>query len=1159
MRLVDDQLLLAPTDLSTFVGCRHRTGLELAVAHRVLQRPVYEDPYAAILRRKGEEHERRYVELLRTRGLRVAVIVRDEGPATSASLDRQTADTLAAMHDGADVIVQARLADGALAGYADVLTRVDAPSRLGAWSYEAQDTKLARETKGGAVLQLCGYSELLAHMQGRLPTHFHVVTPDPHHPVHTFRAADYLAYYRMVRRSLQEALAEGHERLRSANYPEPVEHCDVCAWEARCLRQRRQDDHLSFIAGATRVQRQELTTQGYQTLTSAASMPTPVVFRPSRGARESYDRLGDQARVQLQQRREQRPVFESLPIVAGDGLSRLPEPSPGDVFLDLEGARFAREEGREYLFGVFTRGSYRGFWATDDGEEKRAFEEVMDLITAAWQADPGMHVYHFNHYEPIAFKKLVGRHVTRVEALNQLLRATRFVDLFPIVRQAVRCGVESYSIKQLEQYYGFERRVALTSASQPLLAVELALEAQTSDALTDEIRVAVQGYNEDDCRSTEGLRDWLEGLRAEAVGKGAQIPRPTGEASDPPETMKELQQRVEALRASLLDGLPADASDSDHPDHARWLLAYLIDWHRREDNAQWWEYFRLKEMPEDELLDESRALAGLRWVERVEVITHKKSGKPTGSVVDRYAYPIQEVELRGKLKLQDGRGFGEVKCLDREARTVDIRKGRSVADVHPSAVFAADVVPGTVAQEAVMRLGERLLSSAATEAGRELLRRQAPRLESGPYARYALEDATAFAIRIAPLLSRTTLAIQGPPGAGKTFTGARMIVELVRAGKRVGITATGHKVIVNLMEEVRAQARAAGMNLVVGRKPGDNEDPPDGPIRLFRDNASARQAIADRDVQVLGGTVWLWSRQEFADTVDVLFVDEAGQMSLANVLAVSQAADSLVLLGDPQQLEQPQKASHPDGVGISALDHVLNGAETMPENRGIFLPTTYRMSPSLTRFTSELFYAGKLQAERRLEAQALRGTGRFDGSGLWLIPVAHDGNQNAAPEEVEAVADLVASLLNPDWCLTSPPSPGETPHPATDGPRWLDLHGVAHPLTAADIKVVAPFNAQVNRLTERLSPLGVSVGTVDKFQGQTAAVVIYSLTTSRPEDAPRGMEFVYSRNRLNVATSRARCAVFVICSPRMLEPECRTPRQMQLANGLCRYAELAMS
>jgi len=1195
MRLVDGQLILAPTDLSTFISCRHRTGLDLAVAHRVLARPVYEDPYAAILRRHGEAHEQQYVDTLRARGLSVVTVARDEGPATPAGLARQSADTLAAMHAGADVIVQARLAHGNMAGYADILVRVETPSGLGAWSYEAQDTKLARETKGSAILQLCGYSDLLAHLQDAQPARFHVVTPDPDNPVYSYRTADYLAYYRMVRASLERALGQGHEALLDGNYPEPVEHCAVCAWEPRCLRRRREDDHLSFIAGAGRVHRVELVAQGHPTLGAAAAMPVPVPFRPARGARATYDRLGDQARVQHQQRTEQRPVFERLPLVTGEGLTRLPAPSPGDVFLDLEGARFARDDGREFLFGVWSAGGsrvdgaapplrseddlarndgtavpsasvpstlvsrYRGWWAMDDAEEKRVFEEVMDLIAAAWRADPGMHIYHFNHYEPTAFKKLVGRHVTRVEALNQLLRAERFVDLYPIVRQSVRCGVESYSIKQLEQFYGFERRIALKNVSQPLMAVELALEAQTPDAITGEIRDAVQGYNEDDCRSTEALRDWLETLRDTAIAAGESIPRPIADDGEPSPAVSELQQQVEALRARLLDvAARGDArrsgEASDRIDAASVrsgeasastarMLAYLIDWHRREENADWWEFFRLKELPAEDLFDERDAIAGLTFIQRSGPVIGK-TGRPTRSVVDRYTYPVQEVEIgqKGTLNARDGKAFGKVVAHDRLARVIDIEKGPSRADEHPTEVFACDVISTKGPQQSVMRLAGRLLrqlEGGEDECGLALLRRDPPRLRRGVFAPRAGESATDLGVRVITDLDRTTLAVQGPPGAGKTHVGARMIRALVAAGRRVGVTANSHKVIRNLLDEVAVQAVAAGEVVRLGAKVGEGDEDAPGVVRAFTNNEEALAGLGV-DVDVLGGTAWFWSREDAARTVDVLVVDEAGQMSLANALAVSQAAGSLVLLGDPRQLDQPQKASHPDGVGISALDHMLDGAETMPEGRGIFLPTTYRMAPAITRFTSELFYDGRLQAKEGLERQGLTGTGRFDGAGLWLLQVEHDGNQNASAEEVDVVESLVRGLLG-----------------AGSDPAWLDERGVAHRLTGADLRVVAPFNAQVNRLTERLAPLGVPVGTVDKFQGQTAAVVIYSMTTSRPEDAPRGMEFLFSLNRLNVATSRARCAVFVVCSPRLLAPECHTPRQMQLANGLCRYVELS--
>lgn len=1134
MRINEGQLVLSPSDLSNFLSCRHRAGLDLAVAQKVLTRPAYSNPYAAILQKHGEAHEQAYVASIRSGGFTVV----DARPDQNTTSDQSSAITIDAMRNGAHAIVQARLAHDRLAGYADILYRVERPSALGAWSYEAHDTKLTRDTKGGTILQLSAYSHLLAEMQGVAPEFFHVVTPVA---TERYRVADYAAYYRMVHQTLLEEVAKGHERLIGDHYPEPVEACQVCVWAARCEGRRRHDDHLSYIAGSGRSHRVELTAQGIRTLAAAAQMAVPVTFKPSRGARETYDRIGHQARVQDQQRTEQRPIVETLPIQEGQGLRRLPEPSPGDLFLDLEGASFAREGGREFLFGLWSAAGYQAWWATDDTEERAAFESVMDLITAAWKAEPSMHVYHFNHYEPTAFKKLASRYVTRVEPLNELLRAERFVDLYPIVRQAVRAGVESYSIKKLEQYYDFTRKVALLNVHQPLMAVELALEAKAPHAITDEIRDAVQGYNEDDCRSTQSLRDWLEVLRRRAIQSGHEVPRPQPDQKEVRKVI-EIQQRAEALRERMLVNIPAEAADPAHSDHGSWLLAYLIDWHRREVNAEWWEYFRLRNLPEEDLFDERKAVAGLEFIELVDVVRRKDNGKPTGSVIDRYRYPAQEIELKGSLNLQTGKKFGDIVAHNRQARTLDVRKGPSMSETHPNAVFALDVINIDVLQEAVMRLAENSLADPSVvdrSCGLQLLHGCRPRLVNGAFSAIDGESAQQFAVRIAANLDRTVLPIQGPPGAGKTFIGAQMIRALVSAGKKVGVTATSHKVIRNLLDEVEQQAAQAREPIRIGARVKKCSATP-GTIREFDgdDNGPALAALAAGELNILGGTAWLWADEAAENAVTVTFVDEAGQMSLANVLAVSHAADSLVLLGDPQQLDQPEKGSHPDGVGISALEHVLGGHETMPADRGIFLPITWRMSPALTSFTSELFYDGKLTSKAGLDCQVLSGVDTHAGSRLWMVAVEHDGNQSASNEEVDAIAALVERLLAP-------------------GSLWTDERGNLRQLTGADLRVVAPFNAQVNRLTERLGPLGVPVGTVDKFQGQTCAVAIYSMATSRPEDAPRGMEFLYSLNRLNVATSRARCAVFLVASPRLLEPECRTPRQMQLANALCRYVELA--
>ena len=1125
-------LTLAPTDLAGFLGCRHRTGLDLAVAMGLLPRPQWVDPFAAMLRERGEAHERAFVDSLRAQQL----TVRDLRGAPDAAVQ-----TLDAMRAGVDVIAQARFDAGQWGGYADVLRRVEVPSALGAWSYEVWDTKLARETRAGTILQLSAYSAMLGCIQERMPEHFYVVTPDPVTPIHAYRTQDYAAYYRLVRSQLEAAIAAGPENLRCRNYPEPVEHCDVCRWFTRCDARRRADDHLSFIADASRLHRRELEANGIATLAAAAAMPIPIPFSPIRGSRAVYERIHAQARLQEEQRRTGQPVFEMLPVQPSAGLCCLPEPCAGDLFLDLEGDLYARSGGREYLFGLVHHdpggaSAYRAWWAYDDVQERAAFEQLVDVIAARWAEHAGMHVYHFGHYEVTALKRLMGRYATREADIDRLLRAGRFVDLLPIVKQSLRAGVESYSIKKLEPLYVFARVVPLVDAGHHKQVLELALEAGTPQDTPAAARAAVEAYNADDCRSTRALRDWLEVRRTEVEQSGTPVPRPELLAGDAPENVTELQRQIELLRGRLLDGVPDVPSDRNEEQCTRWLLAWMLDWHRREYKAQWWEYFRLQDLSEEELLDEPKAIAGLQFVGEVERV--KKS------TVFRYSYPEQSVEVRvgHDLRLQDETKVGELVAIDRQARTIDIRQGPSKADIRPTAVFDNDPISPDVMQQSILRLGQSVADHGLAGArvaggcGIDLLTRATPRLARHRFEPREGESASDFAVRIATMLDSTVLPVQGPPGAGKTTVGARMVCELVRAGRRVGVTAVSHKVIRNLLDAVAREARRQHLQVAIGHKTDGREfDASD--IVEIGESKDALAALAAGAIQVLGGTAWLWARPDAARCVYVLFVDEAGQMSLANVLAVSPAAASVVLLGDPQQLDQPQKASHPDGTDISALAHVLGTARTMPSDRGIFLASTWRLPPSICRFTSEVFYEGRLGAPDSLGVQRLDGTDGFDGAGLWYVPVTHDGNQNWSQEEIDAVDALVGRLVRP-------------------GARWTHATRGALELTGRDVLVVAPYNAQVTRLVERLRNRGVAAGTVDKFQGQEAAVVIYSMATSRAEHAPRGMEFLYSVNRLNVGTSRGRCAVILVASPRLFEPEPRTPRQMQLANALCRYREL---
>ena len=522
MHNVDGTLRLSAGDLVNHLACRHLTELNSEVAAGTRAAPNRWDPMLELLWKRGLAHEQAYIAHLEQAGCQVTSI-------GGVGIDAATvAATVDAMRSGDQIIVQGALADDGWGGRTDILRRVDVPSRLGGWSYEVIDTKLARETRSGTILQLSLYSDLVRSVQDVVPERMYVVAPWTEFEPQTYRTNDYAAYYRLVKTWLEAARADG---AGGQTYPDPKEHCDVCRWSRQCDSRRRRDDHLCLVAGISSRQIDELRDRGVATTSRLASVPLPLRWRPERGAAAGYERVREQARVQVEGRETRTPVYEALDPEPEVGFARLPEPSPGDIFFDFEGDPFVGPGGFEYLFGYLAANEagqqeYTGLWALSYEEEKRNFERFVDWVMDRWKTYPDLHVYHFAPYEPSAMKRLMGRHATREDEVDRMLRAGLFVDLYRVVRGGLRAGVESYSIKELERFFGFTRDVPLSEANSALYGVSAPLELGDPEAIREEHKEAVEGYNRDDCASTYHLRSWLEGIRRDLIDGGAVIDRP---------------------------------------------------------------------------------------------------------------------------------------------------------------------------------------------------------------------------------------------------------------------------------------------------------------------------------------------------------------------------------------------------------------------------------------------------------------------------------------------------------------------------------------------------------------------------------------------------------------------------------------------------------
>ncbi|GGO65819.1 nuclease [Microbacterium nanhaiense] len=1160
----DQRLIWSASDLKAAAECEFAWLRQIDA--KLGRCAAVDDPADAMLERAarlGDAHEARTLAAYRARHGSAVVEIERVSSARADELAeavRLTREALAA--PDARVVFQGAFAAGDFVGFADFLVRDDD----GAW--RVQDTKLARTARVTALMQLAAYVDQLDAMGVPRANEVDLLLGDG--SVSTHDVADLLPLFRVRRARLERLVAD--RRVETGSATPAIEWGDdrgalevqACGRCAACAEQVAAHRDVLLVAGMRPAARERLREAGYATIDALAGAAT----KPARMSDEAFDRLRTQARLQVETEKagSGAPLYE---VVNAAALGVMPRPDHGDIFFDFEGDPLYSEtlpSGREawgldYLFGwVDTREQYTALWAHDFAAERRALERFCDFIAARRRAHPDMHIFHYAPYEPTHLAEIAARHGVREAEVDRMLRDELFVDLYPVVKNAVRIGSPSYSIKKLEPLYmGDEVRTQdVQKGDDSIIRYVEARALEQAGRADDAKRVldALADYNRYDCVSTRRLRDWLiERARETRALPAAPDDRPA-DAYEPSPRALALLAKADEMREAC------DAATGDEnvatgdvrslaDEQALRLAAAAIDYYPREARAFWQAHFERLREPMS-LWGETRDVVVVD-VRRSDVVEdwHTPDGKRAMRRV---------VELRGDVapgtRLREGanpfvlypapapfpaEASNRWIHVPREVRVVEVLDDGAVVEEYaaagqtwrelPVAMTPGSPPPAGAQQGAINEWADSLLRGERNvqasdgafpiDPATDILRGLRADHHAGRVVSSAIGsdiDAIVFSLLSVP----SYLAVQGPPGTGKTYVGSHVIARLVNDhGWKVGVVAQSHAVVENMLDRVvAAGVPASGVGKVLkggARAAGESF------TVLPRNGLSAFQQAKSKGY-VIGGTAWDFANVTRVDrrALDLLVVDEAGQFALASTIAVSMSARRLLLLGDPQQLPQVSQGTHPAPVDTSALGWLMRGSAVLPEGYGYFLARTWRLHPAVAAPVSRLSYGGQLRSRAGAELRTVEGI----DAGVHPIAVAHRGNATESPEEAAEVVRIVADVLGRSFTEID-----------------IDDEQVAtprepRPLTQADIIVVAPYNAQQQLVEQTLARAGfgeVRVGTVDKFQGQEAAIAILTLAASSGRSAPRGPEFLLLQNRLNVAISRAKVAAYVLFSPALLD------------------------
>jgi predicted RecB family nuclease len=1135
MRYEGSRLIYSPSDLirylaSPFSSWMDRYRLENPGA--VVPDQATEDQ--KLIAQTGNEHEQDTLVEFRASTPGLVEI----GGVGAEEAERQT---IAAILAKVPVIYQARLSDDRFAGAADFLI-LDGFGRYQVW-----DAKLARSPKPYFAIQLCCYSEMFAASTNEpLPTKFGIILGTGDRVPLNFE--DFIHYYRRVRRDFL-ALQDGFSGNLD-DRPEPLPRADHGLWTSYADEFFDSRDHLLRVAEITVGQIKKLKAAGISTVCELAASSGRSVPKL---AANTLETLVGQARLQSQTRADrltnpEAPARYEVLTDDGDhgvrGLAALPPEHRADVFFDMEGYPLV-DGGLEYLFGAccFAQDgeslAFLDWWAHDRSEEKVAFERFVDWVFQRWLENQGMHIYHYAAYEVSALRRLSTHHDTRQDKVDDLLRHKVFVDLYQIVCHGLRIGEDSYSIKKVERLYRGGRSTEVATAADSIVQYARWMgSGQSRGWRGSSILREIREYNRDDCVSTAELARWLRSVAAE---KGIE----SALSASASESAVELK----ALSPEVVSRLALAATLRERGDAVSLVLGDLIEFHRREDKPRWWKMYERDQATAQELRDDPCCVEGISAVGGPRISKQ--------SLIQAYRFDASQ---ECKLRADDETSVMFCGALDTKFTLVDIdyqsgqlelklsRKALlekcggafpTSGSILPDEIISKKPIPGALAAVAEKQLQGRLNAPATA-----LLNRVAPVLA----LQTPDESVVEAAVRISASMSGGCLVIQGPPGTGKTYTAARMIRGLLAAGKRVGVVSNSHKAVLHLLEDCGRALREVGASLTGIKVGGEGEGP------LFNENPAFLHVEKGADAKdahstgVVGGTAWLFCRPEWEGELDFLFVDEAGQVSLANTVAVTRCTRNLVLLGDQMQLEQPIQGTHPGDSGLSGLQYALKDLETsrvdaplfhavVPTQSGLFLGESRRMHPSVCRFISESIYDGRLHSHSDCARQRVFPSSGLAGfvtaeHGIVFMGVEHDGNSQQSDEEVERVRLIYNDLV---------------------GRSYTASDGSTKSLSLEHFLFIAPYNAQVRAL-QLVFPRDARIGSVDRFQGQEAPVCILSLCSSYGEYGSRGLSFILDRNRINVAISRAQCLAVVVADPRIAGAAAGSLSEMNLVNLFCKLS-----